>query len=269
MKKQVFEYDSYKDFINDAIKDSPMKGRGLKLTLAKTLSVRPAFISQVLGGEAHFSLEQVTALCKIFELTKDESKFLRTLLHFERAGTYELKEILRAEIKEILKERGDLKNRIDIKDRLSEADQQIYYSSWIYSAIHILLTIPDFRMASIIAKRLNLSQEKVIEVLSFLVKSGLAKKVDSHYEPGLTRLHLPKDSPQIMRHHTNWRMRAVNAIDQNVESNLHFSTVVSIAREDIPRIREVFIKSIEDARAIIKPSKEEELVGITLDLFVA
>lgn len=267
MRKELFDYLDYKHYINDRIKQSPSKGRGIKLKMAEHLHCQSAFISQVLNGLPHFSLEQAVKLNKFFGHTHDESKFFILLLQISRAGTVELKDFFRRDVKEILAKRSDLKNRIDIKKSLRPMDQQVYYSSWHYAAVHMLLAIKEFQYPESIADRLHLERGKVIEILNFLVQTGLAKKVENNFEIGVTRIHLDNDSPQIQRHHTNWRMQAINSIDKNLKSDLHFSTVVSMNPTDLPALKEILIKAIEDSRKIIRDSKEEQLVCLCIDLF--
>mgnify|MGYP000561917378 CR=1 FL=1 len=50
-------------------------------------------------------------------------------------------------------------------------------------------------------------------------------------------------------------------------SDLHFSNVVSMGKEDIVKVREIFIKAIAEARLIIKDSPEEKLQSICVDFF--
>ena len=72
---------------------------------------------------------------------------------------------------------------------------------------------------------------------------------------------------QIRRHHTNWRNQAITSIDKNEEEALHYSSVLSMADKDVPKIKEIMIKAIEECREIIKVSKEERLQIITMDFF--
>jgi len=267
LKKTIFEYQNYKEYIIERIAESPSKGRGIKLKIAEYLSCQTAFVSQVLNGQPNFSLEQGVKLNHFFEHTRDEAKFFILLLQLERAGSAELKAFMNQEIKEILDQRSDLKNRIDIKGSLKKVDQQVYYSNWIYSCIHMMVAIPEFQTPQAIAKHLNLPKEKVMEVIEFLEQTGLIQRVGARYENGVARVHLSKDSVQIQRHHTNWRMQAIRSIDINEPTDLHFSTIVTISKSDVSKIKEIFIKSIEEARKVIRDSKEETLQSICIDFF--
>lgn len=269
MKKTLFDHLDYKTYLNEHILDSPSKGRGMKLKIAEHLNCQSAFVSQVLNGIPHFSLEQGVKLNLFLGHTKEEARFFLLLLQLERAGTKELREYFLEEIKDILNKRSEIKNRIDIKKSLKPVDQQTYYSTWHYAAIHMLLSIPEFQTPEKIVQRLNLGREKVIEILDFLENTGLAVKKGGYYEIGVTRIHLHKDSPQIQRHHTNWRLRAIDSIDNNLGQDLHYSSLVSMSSKDVPAVREILLKAIEDCRKVIKVSKEEEIQAICIDLFRA
>jgi uncharacterized protein (TIGR02147 family) len=267
MKKTLFEYLLYKDYINDFIHHSPSRGRGMKLKIAQFLNCQTAFISQVMNGDPNFSLEQAVKLNLFFEHTKEESRFFILLVQLERAGSLDLKKFFQEEIKEILEKRSDLKNRLAIKSSLKKIDQQTYYSNWLYACIHMMVAIPEFRNRDAIARQLNLPREKVMEILTFLEETKLIQKRSGQYEIGVTKIHLSKDSPQVQRHHTNWRMQAIRAIDINDNLDLHYSTVVSMSKNDIPRLKEILIKAIEECRLVIKDSKEEKIQSICIDLF--
>lgn len=269
MKKEIFDYKNYKTYIHERIDSSPSKGRGIKLKIAEHLNCQSAFVSQVLNGNPDFSLEQGVKLNDFFSHNKEEARFFLLLLQLNRAGSKDLKDFFESEIEDVLEKRSDLKNRIDIKKSLKAVDQQVYYSSWHYAAIHMLLAIPEFQRAEAIVKRLHLTREKTGEILDFLERTGLAVKKGSHYEIGVTRIHLTKDSPQIQRHHTNWRLRAIEAIDHNLNKNLHFSALFSMGAKDVPVVKEMLIKAIEEARKVIRDSPEEDLQCLCIDFFGA
>lgn len=267
MSKSIYNYDNYKLYLFDKIQNSPSRGRGIKLKMAEFLHCQNTFISQVLNGDPNFSLEQGAKLNSFFEHTKEEGKFFLLLIHFARAGNDELKSYYQEEMNEIVLKNSNLKKRTNIKKSLREKDQEVYYSNWIYSAVHILVTIKEYQSIPEISKRLKLSKDKVIEIVNFLTDKGLLERTGNNYTTGVGRIHLSKDSPHIQRHHTNWRIRAINSIDLNEAFDLHFSNVVSMGKSDIAKVREIFIKAITEARLIIKDSPEEKLQSICVDFF--
>jgi uncharacterized protein (TIGR02147 family) len=267
MTKTIFDYNNYKLYINEKIKQSPSKGRGIKLNMAEYLKCQTAFISQVLNGDPNFSLEQAVKLNKYFEHTKEEARFFILLLQLERAGSSELQNFFKIEMKEILDNRSDLKNRLDVKTSLKKIDQQVYYSNWLYTCVHMMVAVPSLQTPQAISRHLNLPREKIMEVMNFLEETGLIQKIGAHYEIGVTKIHLSKDSPQIQRHHANWRMQAIRAIDINDPTDLHYSSIVSMSYSDVPKIKEILIKAIEECRSVVKESKEEKIQSVCIDFF--
>ncbi len=267
MNKTIFEFTDYKTYLIEKIYSLPSKGRGFKLKIAKFLICQNTHISQILNGDIHFNFEQGIKLNHFFEHSIDEGKYFLNLIHLAKSNSPELKKFYQDELNEIILRNTDLKKRTNFKKGLREKDQEIYYSSWIYSAVHIMITIKEFRNIHSIAKKINCSKEKTTEVLNFLIGTGLIVKDGQSYLPGIERIHLSKDSTHIQRHHANWRIKAINSIDLNKPEDLHFSNVVSISKVDIVKVRELFIKAIAEARTIIKDSPEEKLQSICVDFF--
>lgn len=267
MKKNIFDFTDYKEYLKNRIETSPQKGRGLKLKMSKALGVQTAYISQVLNKDPHFNLEQAMRINDFWGHSKEESRFFCLLINLARAGTNELKKFIEDEIQEVHEKRKSLKERLAIKESLNEANQHIYYSSWTYAAIHILTSIPEFQTVDKIVERLRLSRDRVQENLRFLVETGLVLEHGNRYVIGTTRIHLDADSLQVRRHHYNWRSQSVISVDRGFKEDLHYSNVVSISSADKPRVKEILIKAIEECRAIIRESPEEDIQVITIDSF--
>ena len=131
-----------------------------------------------------------------------------------------------------------------------------------------MITIKEFRNKDSIAKQLQLPIKKVNTALEFLTRIGLINYSNGKYNPGMNRIFLGKDSNMILQHHTNWRLKAVDSLNKDLDSNLHLSTVVSIAEKDVLLIKEYLVKCINDARAMIRESSpEEKLYCFNLDFF--
>lgn len=269
MKTSIHDFDHYKEFLGEWLLSLPGKGRGKRTELAEAMRCKLAYVSQVLNGEAQLSLEQGEALARYLAFSRDETEFLLFLVQKERAGTENLRKIFQSLIERERAKRKVLKDRIGVSEGMSELDRARYYSAWHYTAIHILLTIPQFQGRVEIAKRLRLSQKKVSDALDFLVKAGLAVQEGDRFLATKMKIHLGNDSPEIMKHHTNWRTRAAIACEDEEPNSLHYSSVVSLAKGDIGKIKELIVRLIEDFRAKIDPSKEEELFAFCVDWFKA
>jgi hypothetical protein len=190
------------------------------------------------------------------------------MLEFARAGTNELKHYFKAQMDVIQTKRMEVTERLQVKNALTVEDQMLYYSTWHYSALHVLLSIPALQTKQALAQALKLSSAKVSEYLEFLCRTGLALEEGGHYRIGTTRIHVPSNSPMFSKHHTNWRVKAIQALeDFQPKENLHFSGAITLSKADAEKIRKVLLDAIERTEAIYRPSKEEVAYAIILDFF--
>jgi uncharacterized protein (TIGR02147 family) len=161
-----------------------------------------------------------------------------------------------------------LRAKLDIREELSDQAKAKYYSTWIYQAIHVLLSVPGFQTPRAIAERLGLSSVQVEDVLSFLVAAGLAEKSKTHtYRQLRPVLHLDRASVFVNRHHTNWRLKAIHAVDQNSEDDLHYSGVASLSEDDYLKIKRILSDALKSAVDVVRDSKEETIASICIDFF--
>ena len=158
-------------------------------------------------------------------------------------------------------------HRLGIKDSLNLEEQTIYYSSWHYSAIHIALTIPSVDTKEAIANYIGLSPRKVAACLSFLVSTGLAQNSGGKFSTRQPSVALTSESPNLPKHHANWRLKAIDSFDIQNKLNLHYTAVVSASRDDIARIKADTLGSLMGQRQIISESKEEDLFCYCIDIF--
>jgi hypothetical protein len=135
-------------------------------------------------------------------------------------------------------------------------------------AIHILITIGKFRAIDKIARRLGLPNSTIQESLEQLAKIGLAVKKDSEWHPTQNDIYLPKDSVLTTMNHSNWRARAVLDAYKREAGGIHYTAVHSLSRSDYEKIKEMILTFLDQTRAVVRPSPEEELACITLDWFV-
>lgn len=265
----IYEYRDYKKYVIERLNALP-KSRGARTKIAKALRVHNTFVSQVLGGHVHFSLEQAEELNRYFEHTEAEAEFFLLLVGFSRAGTKGLKQYYESKLDETINVRSELKNRLRHEKALIPEEQIVYYSGPEFAAIHMLLGIPEFQVESTIriSRRLKLSVKRAAKVIEFLIRAGMAEQEGSVIKIKPTQMHLGRDAPMIARHHTNWRIEAIKSVGDEMPEDLHYSTVVTVAKKDIERIKKVFLNALEEVHGIARSSNpDEELLCYCLDLF--
>ncbi len=264
MEKSIFEYKDYKSYLCNTLEQ---RSRGERSRLAEAIRCHSGYVSQVLNGSAHFSLEQAELINGYLGHSKDQSSFFLLLVQHDKAGTSSLKRHFAEQMNELTEKQFVLKNRLEFKRSLSREDQAIFYSSWHYGAVHVLVSVPGCSTLKGISAYLGIPIEKTSEVIQFLLSVGLIVQVGDHYDIGTTHIHLEHDSPMISKHHTNWRLQAIQSLDFQRSEDLHYSSVITASYEDSPKIREILVKAIEEVRSVVRPSKNEAAFSYGIDFF--
>lgn len=270
MKKDLFNYTHYKEYLNDRL-DDPERGggRGARARLSQFVGCQTAYTAQVLRGPAHFSLEQAESINEFLAHTEEESHFFILLVQSDRAGTVSLRRRFLKQLQEIRDHRRDLKNRFEAKAQLDLAAQTKYYSNWHYSALHALASIPAFQSVESMSKHLNLSPTQIAESLDFLNSVGILQRQNksSRYEIGKAQIHLGSDSPLINQHHLNWRLQAMRSLERKNAEDLHYSSATSMSQHDFHIIREMIAQLLQNVKKIIRDSNEEKPIAFNIDFF--
>ncbi len=263
---QVFDFFDYTEFLKNAFSGVGAQ-RGSRLKLAEHLNCQPSFLTQVFSGKVQLSFEHAYTTCEYLNFSPAEKDYFMLLVQKGRAGSKKLVLFYQEKIQSILKERDLIKNRMKVDTNLSVEDQMKYYSTWFYSSIHILTSVPGLHNPESIAERLNLDILLIKQALEFLVLKGFVQIKNNQYHIGNRRIHLTKGSEMLPRHHTNWRQRAIDAVDYEKEDELHFTGVLGIAKKDMKIFKSRLLKLLEDLEPVISESNQDTQVILLLDLF--
>ncbi|MGK5085548.1 TIGR02147 family protein [Bdellovibrionota bacterium FG-1] len=266
MQRTLFDFKDYRSYLKYVL---PTGGhlRGSRIRLAEALGVQKGFISAVLHDKGEFSLEQAFRISRFLAHSEEEREFFLLLVQMARAGSKDLEGHFLNKINAMLVGRREIRERISTQATLSEADQLVYYSSWHYTAIHMCLMISGLRTPDGIARYLGLPTRAVSKILAFFVKTGLAEQRGTAYIAGPTRIHIASDSHFVSKHHTNWRMQAIQSMDRTQSEDLHYSLVMSISKGAAEKIREILLNSIQTTEPVIREAKDEGVYAMTIDLF--
>jgi uncharacterized protein (TIGR02147 family) len=266
MTASVYSFRNYLTYLRAAL-PTRGEGRGQRAKLAEALGCGSGFVSLVLGGRAHFSPEHAMRVSDFLEHDPGERDFFLSLVLHARAGSKNLEDYYSARIDEVLARRREIREHIQVRQTLSEADRVTYYSSWHVTAVHMCLFVPELRSTAAISKYLALAPKRVSEIIEFLVKAGFAERENETLRAKPSRTHLPADSPLIAKHHTNWRMKAIQALDQPTATDLHYSAVMCMSEESAEKMRSVFLQALKSNEAILKATEDRAVYAVTLDLF--
>jgi len=264
---KVFGFSDYKAFLKHQVALNRAQG-GYKTTLANAAGCKPSFLSHVLHTHVHLTPDHAVGLALYWGFNDLEQDYFLELVNLERAGSKTLTEHIKRKLESILEKQENLAARFQKKKPVTDSEQHIYYSSWHYSAIHILLTIPQFQSSRAISQRLNLPIEFVKKALNELDGMGLAAYTDDRWQATKRDIHLPRDSHLTTTNHFNWRNRAIEHAQTTKEQGIHYTAVHSLSKKDFERIKQLLLESLDKSRGIVGPSKEEEIACMTLDWFL-
>ncbi len=263
----VFDYRNYKEFLK-AWCELPEAGKGIRGRLSTHLRCQPSFFSQVLNGKPDLSLEQAYRASSFFKFTDEETEYFLLLVQRAKASDHDLIRYFDSQIVARLSVRTKITSRVKAGVGLTLEQQTRYYSSWIYSAVHILAALSETNRREAIAKHLRVSRSRINAVIDFLISCGvLFEEPSGRLILGEVRMHLPQGSVMLPKHHENWRQRAVASMDEPGKDDLHYSLVMGLSEEDVMKVRDFVLDLISKTEAVLNESKEKKACVLGLDFF--
>lgn len=264
----IFLQDDYKAFVRDFIASQPRKGRGMSRRIAEHLNIHPAMVSQIFSGSRELTPEQALDLAGFMGLSELEANCFLLLVQIERAGTHRLRETYRQQLRGLQAQAQELKNRLPKDVELNEQARAQFYSGWQYSGVRLASSLAKLNTAQDIAQYLGISPSVAARTLEFLLGTGLCvRHADGHLDIGPKRTHLEATSPLIQQHHRNWRLKALQRMEAEDDTNLYYSGPMSLSRAALGEVRELLIQLLSQVRSKAESSEADALACLNLDLF--
>jgi len=264
----IFDFDSYKEFIGARVRSMPRQGRGELQKIALHLKIHGSMVSQILRGDKHPTLEQASLLADYLGLSELETDYLICQVGKERAGNAPLRSFYDRRLKKVRAKWEQPPSRLRKQFALSEADHAEFYSHWYISAIRLLTSITGTQTLDSIADYVQLPKRRTAEVLQFLVSRGLCEEKEGKFTMKVQRTHLPKDSPFAARHHINWRLKALEKIPQpGTDSGLSFTSPFTASSSDEGKLRRLALEFIGEFSRVVDVSAPEKIYCLNLDWF--
>ena len=264
----LFEFKDYRLFLKDFFFKLPKHGRGKSQELANHLRIHPTIVSQVFSGLRDFSEEQALEISEFLQLSPIEEKYFCLLVRLENAGTTKLKQKIKSELSEVKTSAQSLSTRVVTEKTLTDTERSLFYSSWYYSAIRLYSsTHSQGRSLEEIMQRFGLPRVRTLEICNFLTSVQLCTEKNGKYLMGAQSTFVEKGSPFLMKHHSNWRLKALQSVDHLSNEELMFTGVMSISHDDFHRFREQTAEFIKNFSQTVKDSPAEEIACFNIDLF--
>jgi len=264
----IFLFEDYKKYFVARIRDMPGRGKGQRKKIAQHLQIHSSFLTQIFRGSAHLSAEQAHSLGTYLGLSDIELRYFICLVQFNRASRPEFKKFLAKELDGIRKKSAEYSGATHTQAELTERDLSIFFSEWEFSAVYAALGIESCRTIDGASAYLNISQQQIRRIFEFLLSTGLAERDGEQVRMGKRRLHIPPGSPLVTRHHTNWRLQAIeNAALTHRRSDFQFTFPLAIGDSDERGFREQLAKMIHQLEETLKETRPTRVVCFNIDWF--
>lgn len=267
MSSLPFDESEYRSALRKWVADRPNRGRGELKTMAEKLGVPSPVFSQILSGSRELSEDHAYVLCDYMQFSELQREYFICLVQIERASHFEYKNHLKRKLTQIRDRSKNLTTRLDYEGTLTEKDQAEFYSSWIYSAIRLFCDLKSGATLEDICVEFHLNKDRGIRILQFLIRVGLVTIKNNVYHMGPSRTHVGKDSPYVVKHHSNWRIRAIERSQNLRDDELMFTGPLTVSQKDFSTLREKMLNLIQEVSETVKDSPSEKLACFNLDFF--
>lgn len=264
--KSVFEFATYKPYL--AYRLSSKEHRGQLSRAAEAIQTQRSYLSRVISEELQLTPDHAFKLARFWKLNAAERQYFCLLVDFDRAADPEFRAHLKQQAQEMKAKHDSVQERAARTAFSVDTFQLGYFSSWIWTALHFLTSIPAFQTEEALADRLGLKREQLRFYLEQLSAQNFIEHKGSRWVYKGGEFHAPKNSPLVLLHHQNWRQRAILDAQDFSHSNVHFTAVHTVSKQDAESIKALMLEFITESSAIAAPSNPEEAVAVTCDFFV-
>jgi uncharacterized protein (TIGR02147 family) len=272
IKKSLFQFKDYRDFLKEYIKLLPDKGA--KSTLSTILGCKPSYLSKILAKNAHLSIDHAGNLAEHLNFDDEATEYFLYLVLSLKSNVKSLKTFMSNRMNKI----NDIHNQIDdsLIGTSTEGSTANYLAGrWYRSVIYDLLSMKELEGSAIkISKKLRLPESLINEVLGELKLLGLisgSSETGFAIDNSIPHLNVfPSSSVQnsmLMQFRNLASMRIV----EMEKTDIFFTGVYTLDSESIKKVRLLVRDYIEGVSVIndnsSKESSSKEVFGINLDVY--
>lgn len=262
---EIFAFTDYKVWLAAII--SHKSERGFKARLATAAGCQRSFLSQVLNGSAHLTLDHAIGIAVGLKMLDAETDYLEAMVGLARSAANAAQVHFRRKMTRLAQARTNLATRF-AQPALTDAHLAMgYYSSWHYAVLHMLITVPGLITVESLSQRLNLSAAETESALESLEKWGVIRRASKGWVALSKSVHIPREHPMTAVHHRNFRHLAANTEVQGRSDTLQYSAVYSLDARAFAEIREAMFRFIDETRGFVVKAIEEDVAVLNLDFF--
>lgn len=263
----IFEYSSYRSYLQAWIESQGARAYGLKGKIAQALGISSSLLSQVLKEEKSLTPDQASDLSDFMALNELESEYLHLLVELARAGTPKYREKLSRKMRGLQQQSQKIGKRVPRNKELSDEQKAIYYSSWLYTGLRNLVAVPGMDQVQALSEHTKIEPQVIQRIIRFLVENGLCVEEKGKISYGPASTHVDRESPFVNKHHQNWRFQAIQHMERRRDRDVFFTSPMSLSKEVVEEVRKMIPNFIQSVMKVTGPSASETVACLNIDWF--
>ncbi len=266
---KLFEETQYKQVLRRQI-EAHRGVRAYRAALAQAIGCQQAFISRVLNAELHLTPDHALKLALFWGFSEKERDYFMLLVEHARAGSKELRDLIATKLRKIRDAEDSLSGRYGGGAEEGTLDRDlaaVYYSNWIYAALHFAVTIPKLQTVEALVEEFQLPRKRITGALKELEKLGVVSHLDNRWVANQKNVHLSKNSPMLAQYLQTWRQQALVRYLGSEPKDIFYSSLYTLSQDDYLKLRRMILDFIENKRSLVAKSPEEVLTCFNLDFF--
>lgn len=202
--------------------------------LAKHCGMQKTNLSAVLNLKAHFNDDQLFLATEFFSLSELESEYLSVLRSFQRAYAKSRLAFLKKRLERVKKDLNATAQYLDVTESsLTESQVLEYFLDPMAILVHVLLTIKKFAVdVKKISTVLAISDERLTKIINTLFQLKIIEVQKGVVVVVKDKLHLDRDSPAFLAHHSLVRSLATDKMLRSPNSKKMGFTACFTANEE-------------------------------------
>lgn len=265
----IYSCDDYKDALQKLLEQKRTSGGRLYTyqKMATAAGIQKAYLSRVLNGDQHLSRDQLYDACLYLSIPKQERDFLLLLHAWQRAASRRYREELLEEIKE--RRRLSDKTEKQVPVTTYDDDEMAEFAlDPVMQLVHLFLTVDTYaKDISLIATRLGISAERLLELIRKLESKNFIEFRDGSYHVTRMNVHLPRESKYYAINRVLVRMKMLERAQALPPDDTYNLAVFFSADPAVyERIRQSFFAFLKDAESLIRDAPSKQVYQMCFDL---
>lgn len=268
----VFAERDYRKVLTGCLREKKRIDASMNFSrMAEAIRVQRSYLSNVLGGRAQLSADQLFLASRFLGLGPVETRYLLLLLEHERTGVEDRRAELEAEILRIQAHQLESARHLRAKKvEVSAENLAAYYLDPLNAIVHFALTIERYRkQPSRLAEDLGVKSERIERAVSVLEKGGIIapRKHGRSIELRVEHVHLPPESPLYSAFRNQLKQMSAARLQNRDDEDYSFWVTFSADKKMLKRIRAEFLALLERIEPQVRAAPSRDVYQMNFDLF--